>query len=253
MIDLTNDVEKQRELALQLRMRAAFEISLSKKAYSLLNSMANDVSKKYEQNGMGGLQTSFLPYIEKFTILFEKFYSQIAKNFAKRFDDELKKSFISYEKKQTLFEELISSFIDYIAPIRADLIVGTTQEQTFDVIRDGIDNQLSVYEISRNIYDKIGGDSARSRARTIAITETHIASNQSNFLMAKSTPIIKTKEWLATEDSSTRPDHAKIDGTSIPIADTFIVGGEYMNAPGDPNASAKQVVNCRCTLIYGTR
>jgi len=59
------------------------------------------------------------------------------------------------------------------------------------------------------------------------------------------------KEWLPTLDGRTRPDHAAMAGSDpIPLEEKFLVGGEEMDRPGDPNASAEQVCGCRCTLGY---
>lgn len=58
------------------------------------------------------------------------------------------------------------------------------------------------------------------------------------------------KEWEATEDSHTRPDHHEADGQRVAIDSHFVVGGEFMLFPGDPEASPAQVANCRCTTLY---
>jgi uncharacterized protein with gpF-like domain len=57
------------------------------------------------------------------------------------------------------------------------------------------------------------------------------------------------KRWLATEDARTRPEHADADGQTVPAHAPFSVGGSAMSYPGDPNAPADLVVNCRCTVI----
>lgn len=58
------------------------------------------------------------------------------------------------------------------------------------------------------------------------------------------------KEWLAVGDARTRPDHAEVNGTVIPFADDFIVGGEPMAYPMIDTASAEQVIQCRCEALF---
>lgn len=58
------------------------------------------------------------------------------------------------------------------------------------------------------------------------------------------------KEWVAIQDERTRIAHYLISGTKIPLDEYFDVGGEMMLYPHDMNASAGNVVNCRCSLIY---
>jgi hypothetical protein len=65
----------------------------------------------------------------------------------------------------------------------------------------------------------------------------------------KSTPkIVHLKTWITERDSKVRPAHRSVDGKTVKWEDYFMVGGEKMFRPKDPNASAKNVINCRCWL-----
>jgi hypothetical protein len=59
------------------------------------------------------------------------------------------------------------------------------------------------------------------------------------------------KTWLATMDDRTRDTHAEADGQTVPVAHAFLVGGEQLEFPGDPQGSDAEVANCRCTVTYG--
>lgn len=59
------------------------------------------------------------------------------------------------------------------------------------------------------------------------------------------------KEWVAVVDSRTRDAHKKADGQRVPINEPFIVNGEKLMYPGDPNGSAENIINCRCTMRAG--
>lgn len=54
------------------------------------------------------------------------------------------------------------------------------------------------------------------------------------------------KEWIAILDSSTRLSHASADGQITRVRETFIVDGENLLYPRDPNGSAGNIINCRC-------
>lgn len=56
------------------------------------------------------------------------------------------------------------------------------------------------------------------------------------------------KEWLATLDEHTRVNHRRLDGQKQPLNNAFTVDGIKINYPGDPDAPASMVFNCRCTL-----
>lgn len=60
---------------------------------------------------------------------------------------------------------------------------------------------------------------------------------------------VTQKEWLATADNRTRPDHRAVDGQIVPINEPFNVGGWAMQYPGDPAGPPEEVINCRCTLL----
>jgi hypothetical protein len=56
-------------------------------------------------------------------------------------------------------------------------------------------------------------------------------------------------EWLPTIDNDTRADHLEMVDKTVKVGESFTVGGESMQYPGDPNGGAGQVCNCRCTIL----
>ena len=61
------------------------------------------------------------------------------------------------------------------------------------------------------------------------------------------------KEFIATPDERTRDGHAEADGQVVALAEPFIVRNadgedEELMFPGDPNGSASNSCNCRCTV-----
>lgn len=59
------------------------------------------------------------------------------------------------------------------------------------------------------------------------------------------------KTWIARLDDRTRIFHAEADGQIVEVNDFFLVGGERMIAPRDPNASIGNTARCRCVADYG--
>ena len=84
-----------------------------------------------------------------------------------------------------------------------------------------------------------------SRAELIARTETLSSVNFGQFTIYKQAGVAK-KEWLATQDGSTRESHASMDGKQVGMDDRFPNGLLY---PGDSAGGAGEVCNCRCTVI----
>lgn len=61
------------------------------------------------------------------------------------------------------------------------------------------------------------------------------------------------KEWVAVGDDRTRDAHLQADGQVVDFDEAFIVDGERLMFPGDPNGSAGNIINCRCTMRAGIK
>lgn len=62
------------------------------------------------------------------------------------------------------------------------------------------------------------------------------------------------KTWKAEIDRKTRLDHDEMNGTTIPIEEYFVFPDCEMMMPHDEvNGTARQVVNCRCSLKYSSQ
>src|SRR4029453_19060211 len=100
-------------------------------------------------------------------------------------------------------------------------------------------------------------DERASSAETIARTETVGASNFGNQEAAVQAGM-STKTWVSSRDERVRDEHIQIDdeATADPIlvnSPFRLADGSELMFPGDSSMGADpgQVVNCRCTTIYG--
>ncbi|MCC8150715.1 MAG: hypothetical protein LIO96_04470 [Lachnospiraceae bacterium] len=96
---------------------------------------------------------------------------------------------------------------------------------------------------------------ALNNAIRIARTEGHRIQNEAqldamNEAVDNGADVVK--QWDATLDGRTRPDHQRADGQIREMDEYFDVGGEKMKAPG-VGGSAKQVCNCRCCINQRAR
>lgn len=91
-----------------------------------------------------------------------------------------------------------------------------------------------------------------NRATKIARTETTKVmadARKESFDHAARNGVEVKKQWVATLDGRTRDTHASVDGQIVEKDEKFEVNGTQMDRPGDTSAPAKEVVNCRCTMI----
>jgi hypothetical protein len=136
-------------------------------------------------------------------------------------------------------------------------ITSTTKETIRKILIQGMQEGWSIMQMMKEI-EKSGINIYR--AELIARTETTRAANQGAMLGAISTGLQTMKEWIAITDDRTRRiprndyDHLHMDGKTTPIDQPFTVPGlrsiDIMEFPGDPNGSAGNVCNCRCTVGF---
>jgi hypothetical protein len=137
----------------------------------------------------------------------------------------------------------------------AELIGETTANQVTAAIRSAELAELSVAETARLIQASVYGEQMTDvRATRIAKTEVAGAQSQGSWDQAKAEgDLFRAKQWLAFEDSKTRPTHDDKTGAMsqgvIGIDETFNNGLRY---PLDPAGDAAEIINCRCTLVYYT-
>jgi uncharacterized protein with gpF-like domain len=125
------------------------------------------------------------------------------------------------------------------------------------IIDSATTNGASIPDVTDQIEQLFGDTSTekwKNRARTVARTEVVGAYNGGlhdafSMIVAADPDTEWVKRWLATEDSRTRPDHVEADGQVVPFGQPFIVGGFQMMHPHDPDAPAKETVNCRCVEL----
>lgn len=157
------------------------------------------------------------------------------------------------ERKASGFDTLVAQWVAREALRKATMIADTDRADVLGEIEDGLTEGLGTDEIARNIR-KVS-QLTRKRAEVIARTETHAAAAFGSIESVREAEqelgVRMLKVWLPTNDDRTRPDHAAMTNhPPIPLDEKFTVGGEQMDRPGDPSASAEQVIGCRCALVY---
>jgi SPP1 gp7 family putative phage head morphogenesis protein len=124
------------------------------------------------------------------------------------------------------------------ADLRKELGEAIAQGETMDEIKARI--------------RKTFNDMSENRVEMIARTETTRAWNKGSLEAARQNPNVGQKQWVAANDARTRPEHSAAHGQTVDKDEDFEVGGESCEGPGDPNLSAEQSINCRCTVRYVT-
>ncbi len=95
------------------------------------------------------------------------------------------------------------------------------------------------------------------RTEAIARTEVIGASNAGQLIAAQQTNEVESKTWLAALDSRTRLDHRNAHGQTVLLDELFTLvdaaGNKYTGPAPHQFSSAKEVVNCRCTMTFNLK
>lgn len=118
---------------------------------------------------------------------------------------------------------------------------------TANILISAAEKASSVEDLARDAK-RIFGLFQSTRALLISRTEILGATNFAAlemFLLAG----VPFKRWIGTMDDRIRDSHEATNDQVQSVHDPFRVGGDYLQFPGDPNGSAKEVVNCRCWML----
>jgi hypothetical protein len=178
--------------------------------------------------------------------------------------EDMKDCFPHLQTKQDaddLYDKMIEDYIERYGAAKVVQINQTTRLQIMDTIRRGQREGLSVPQISGLLREAIPQFSRR-RAAVIARTETHGSSQYGSMRTAQTSTEPMVKKWNSTEDARTRTifdddryDHLDADGQTVAMEQPFMIRTimgtkEPIMFPGDPAASAGNVINCRCAVSF---
>lgn len=145
----------------------------------------------------------------------------------------------------------VSKWVEARVRNTAEQINETTAADVAKQLSEAVANHESIRDMEgriKNLFE----ETYKNRARTVARTEVISTNNIATMEAAKQAGM-RSKTWFAALDERTRAWHAEAHGQTVGINESFIVGGEPMQHPGDISASASNVINCRCTMMYNRK
>lgn len=158
---------------------------------------------------------------------------------------------------------LSDQMLSVISGISTELIKGLSEDvanKTKGVLQRAVLGNQSPWEAMKKISQVVGergNNGAAYSAERIVRTEMGRAYNGADRLIGNKVadnrpqdlPALK-KVWISTNDDRTRHSHVAANKQVVDYDEKFTVGGEKIDWPVvDPNASAGNVINCRCFAI----
>jgi|GEM_PF-1177570 len=132
-------------------------------------------------------------------------------------------------------------------------ITDTHKQVVLKTLSQGIEEGWTVEQMAKAITMSAYN---RHHARLVVRTETVRAANAAAEMEAQQSELVLDKEWISAMDirvrrpPKSRFDHWDLDGQVVPGERPFFSGGEELQFPGDPNGSAGNTIQCRCTVAY---
>ena len=252
--------QRKKKAAKIKRIKAKASRAMTKKVFAIFKKQRLAVYKAVKKSKQGRLSTDIENSIKKYnksmTIVFKSYYLKMF-NAGKIFVDN---SF----KKQTIPNDPFAIMRDdYINRLAGEKVVGISDNSIKKIKKSlefGLAAGMSPEDLASLLKSSLPRILSTKRARVIARTEMHNTFENASMEVAKSRGLLMNKIWVATGDGDTREGHMEMDGVEIPLDSLFdvnrydskggLIGTDPMTGPGDPDAPAAQVVNCRCTLLY---
>jgi len=158
---------------------------------------------------------------------------------------------LSTKRFHQTVEENLEEFLLAEALASVAFVMQTDRSQAAKIIARGIEEGLGQREISKNLQQSFSGRFGKGHAATIARTEVGIAGSKGQDQGARILGA-QQKLWVAVDDDRTRGHHNDVDNKRVKIDEFFTPLGENMSHPHDGahGATAKNIVNCRCAVLY---
>lgn len=181
----------------------------------------------------------------------------------------LKPELMETKDAESRFESFLQFFIDDFVGNKITNINSASRKRVIRAVRKEIGQGLADGETAQAISKRLEtlyDGFTKSRSITIARTEVHSVSEEAKAKTAKALSddldLKMKKVWISTVDHRSRgaqsgqnTDHISMNGEKVDIDEPFEVphavrGMDLMSVPGDKDAPADQVINCRCASAF---
>lgn len=249
-VNLKNPKARAQELRKQLALQMRFEKKFTPEYAKYFKKMYADVVK-HILNNKNFTPASAAKVVDshktKLRTIINQNHMEVGTAFGYRLLDRIEEL-----KEESAFDAAMLAWSKKISGEQAVLISENQKKYLKNILQGWLDQSegFTHLDIAKSLED-VAPSLERWQSLRIARTETHNAAMFGSETMAVESEIIDTKEWVYAGDERTRTSHKSIKPNIIPLDKKFNVNGSKMSRPGDPAGPAKEVVNCRCILIYG--
>lgn len=236
------------------RRMKLFERDYLRGMYDMLQAEFVKAGKAYK-SGKIGAYLSRADVMEGAWGYLEKMYQRVGLFYGNKTYQEInrmaaEKKAIGFGFDQQWIDQIKEFFRLYLLNQVVLPISATTKNDIQAILMKGVQEG---WGIDQMVFELEHSDIPLWRARMIIRTELLKAQHLGQQLGEEESEWETQKEWIARIDGRERNSHHRADGQTRRSGDKFAVakrkgGYDMMEGPGDPTASAENVINCRCTV-----
>lgn len=232
-----------------------------RKAYRIVQNHISSIIKRLPKNPMlynYELEIDVAIMREDIVKMYRELYQTIGIDYGNKINKTLEKT----KKANVLFNnELLKEILLFLSSDGGARITSVRDTLVADVIKSiqkSLGENGTVIDLRNAIQSIIEKNQTfyKWQSLRIARTETTTSSNFAAIKAAQESDLVLDKMWISVQDNRTRItpfDHLDMNGQKQELNKPFFVGGENIQYPGDANASAGNVINCRCTIAFVPR
>ncbi len=240
------------EVQIQQRMKVRYENIYASVFARRINDMIAPVIDLFEQGRTPEEVINAIPVVMKVdqvNTLYKNMYKDVAPKFGARIHDRYKMK--ASEDWMNLFGQEFDSFVDNYLADNIRSITETNRNDAINAIKEIVkqNNELGMNELSNKIQKELPDvweTGAKWKSLRIASTEVNTAANRGIWKSSKDIGVPMIKSWryggINVRSWHQINQQRRID-------EPFMVNGEEMQYPGDPTASAANIVNCKCGMV----
>ena len=228
-------------LALLDEMTRGYDEELKEELEKVFDDFGNELEEGFKRGEEVAVAISLLILQDRLANVYKPVLKNVIDDFA-RFALADMDDFIVDEGN---YSRRVETFLEQELYNRAEYVTKTTQKIVEDKIEKGREEELDREEIALSLNEEMNNP---ARALMIAETEVHGAREFAIYEVANRASEHYHKIWMTVGDEKVRSDHSSASGQTVPAEASFDVGGESLDHPGDSTGSAKNVINCRCSM-----
>lgn len=249
-----NQQQRQAYSEKHIRRIKKFEQVYTRRVYDVLHASMKDAAQAVRTGSIQG-------YLNNLVMLpigpvIQQLYVNVGLWAAKRTKREIARS-VREVKGFGNDPQWIANIIEYFRlHLLNKAVLPITQTQREHIMTVLTNGEQQGWGVDKMAFEIENSGLTVSRARMIVRTEISKAQFQGTKLGREDSEFETTKQWISATDHRTRHSHREVDGETIDVNGRFnvnrykgkmLIGVDMMEGPGDPEASAENVIQCRCT------